>query len=109
MSQANLENPIFSTYGNDSDMGELVEMFVDEMPDRIEALLEVAQNNDWEKLRSLAHQLKGAGGSYGFGQLTQPAASLESACRENDTEDNIRQSLTDLVSICRRAQTGSPS
>ena len=108
MSQLNLAEPIFSTYGDDPDMGELVEMFVEEMPDRIESLLEVAHNNDWEKLRSLAHQLKGAGGSYGFGQLTQPAALLESACRENDTEDNIRQTLTELVTICRRAQSGAP-
>jgi len=99
---------IYSTYGGDPDLGELVEMFVDEMPDRVAALERAFGDGDLETLRRTAHQLKGAAGSYGFGQLTPWAAALEEAIRESQPEDAIEQALADLVALCGRVRAGEP-
>ena len=98
----------YSTLGSDPDLGELVEMFVDEMPNRVATLKQHGGNTDWEELRRSAHQIKGAAGSYGFGQVTPFAAKLEESCAEVRNEEAILQNLDALVSLCERLRAGSP-
>jgi len=43
--------PLYSTFGDDPDLGELVEMFVEEMPDRIDNLIRQFDDRNWEDLR----------------------------------------------------------
>lgn len=100
--------PLYSELGGDPDFGELVEMFVDEMPDRTEALRNAFDGNERETLRQLAHQLKGSSGSYGFDQLTPYAAKLESAIKEQSPEDEVEASLTELLQLCARVRAGAP-
>lgn len=109
MSDSNIEgNVLYSTLGDDPDFGELVSMFVDEMPDRI-ALLEASfQQANRDELRRAAHQMKGAAGSYGFQPLTELAARLENAVQDGKTEQEIVESLTELLSVCRKIRAGSP-
>ncbi|MDP6554248.1 MAG: Hpt domain-containing protein [Pirellulaceae bacterium] len=57
---------IHSPMASASVYGELVEMYVDEMPDRIAALERAFDSGDMEGLQRAAHQMKGAAGSYGF-------------------------------------------
>ena len=47
------------------------------------ALLE---EEDFDRIRSLAHNIKGTGGSYGFPELTHLAAVLESSARALDAQ-----------------------
>ncbi|NUQ64204.1 MAG: Hpt domain-containing protein [Pirellulales bacterium] len=95
--------PLYSTLANDPDLAELVVFFVDEMPGRIACLLEKLAQEDWDGLRRLAHQLKGAAGGYGFETITEAAADVESAIRESRPEDEIRRYLEELVELCSRA------
>jgi HPt (histidine-containing phosphotransfer) domain-containing protein len=67
----------YSTLGTDPDLHELVEEYVNEMPDRMAALGAAFKSGDLELLRRNAHQMKGAAGSYGFGQVTPYAAALD--------------------------------
>ena len=106
MSQAANVPDIYSTLAVDPDFGELVEMFVAEMPDRIDALATQARNRDWQQLARTAHQFKGAVGSYGFSAITPSAARLEHAARDGSQEELILASLHDLVEMCRRARPG---
>ena len=99
---------IYSSLGADPDLGELVEMFVQEMPDRVSALETQAQSRDWAQLTRTAHQLKGAAGSYGFHALTPLAARLEHSARAGQQEDQILASLADLLDLCRRVRAGAP-
>jgi len=101
--------PIYSALGGDEDLAEIVEMFVDEMPTRISALLGYLDNSDWEALRVTAHQLKGAAGSYGFTPISPCAATLEDSIREEASEERIQEAVEDLVAMCRRARAGTPS
>jgi HPt (histidine-containing phosphotransfer) domain-containing protein len=45
-----------------------------------------AQAGRREELQRLAHRLKGAGGSYGYPELTEAARGLEVAARAGDVE-----------------------
>ena len=53
--------PFFTPFlATDPDLGELVELFVQEIPDRISALETQGRSRDWQQLTRTAHQLKGA-------------------------------------------------
>ncbi|MHB8901168.1 MAG: Hpt domain-containing protein [Thermoguttaceae bacterium] len=100
---------LFSTLAEDPDLAEIVEMFVDEMPARIETILSCFQSEDWEGLKRASHQLKGAAGSYGFPSITPCAGVLEAAVRQTRPEDEIRSAVDELVSMCRNVRAGTPA
>lgn len=107
-------DPIRSEFADDPDMAELVELFVSELPHRIDAVGEAVQTRDLKALARLAHQLRGAAPSYGFAQLGQTAGGLEDAIRacapgSSDGSDPaqralelIRTQVDQLVDVCRR-------
>lgn len=105
----NDESPIYSSLANDEMMCELVEEFVGDMPLRIEALRQALVADDIDTVQRLAHQLKGAFGSYGFEQMTEPARRLEkSAAESRDQIDVIRQDVDALVGYCLRLTAAKP-
>ena len=53
-------DPIYSRLADDLDLRDIVEMFVEEMPGRVETLLNQLESADWDGLRRTTHQLKGA-------------------------------------------------
>ena len=99
---------LYSSLAGDPDLSGLVELYVDEMPDRIETLKETFESGDMELLRRTAHQLKGAAGSYGFDQLTPYAATLEASIRNDQPENEIRELLDVLVELCQKVRAGVP-
>ncbi len=104
----NQNTAIFSSLGTDPDFGELVEMFVDEMPYRVSVLRQAFDGGDMEALRRAAHQIRGAAGSYGFDQLTPVAAAVEDAVAHHGVEEEICRTLESLLSICRQVRAGAP-
>jgi HPt (histidine-containing phosphotransfer) domain-containing protein len=86
---------------NDPDLQTIVQIFVKEMPLRIQKLLDEYQAKDWEKLSYTAHQLKGAAGSYGFCEVSPVAAHLEQAAKFHTDENEILQILNELIRICQ--------
>jgi HPt (histidine-containing phosphotransfer) domain-containing protein len=99
--------PIYSTLGSDEDLGELVEMFVAEMPARLADMSQACAGQDWERLQRLAHQLKGSAGSYGFDDVTPLASRLEAAVRDRRGDDEIRLATHDLLELCSRLRAGA--
>lgn len=97
-----------SSLASDPDMAELVMMYVDEMPSRIESLGRLWNEHNLDELRRLAHQLKGASGGYGFEPVGEAAARLESELitgSKNQAEshaDRIRSAFESLLELCRR-------
>lgn len=96
--------PIYSQFGDDEDLGELVAMYVDEMPGRIQSLVDAYQASSRDDLARLAHQLKGASGSYGFTQISTAAARLETGIRQ---QQPIEAAFDEVIDLCRRAQAGT--
>jgi HPt (histidine-containing phosphotransfer) domain-containing protein len=92
-------DPIRSSYQDDPDMMEIVREFVSELPERAVALEECVESGDLAKLQTLAHQLKGAGGGYGFPQITEAAARLESDVKGGAEAGAIKDSLGLLIEV----------
>ena len=94
--------PIRSEYESDPDMLELVQEFAGELPDRAATLERLLAESQLEELQRLAHQLKGAGGGYGFPRITEVAASLEEAVKAG-AETGVLKASTDLLCETLRA------
>jgi HPt (histidine-containing phosphotransfer) domain-containing protein len=95
--------PIRSEFADDRDMIELVRSFVDEMDARIRAIEGAATEGDAERLATVAHQLKGAAGGYGFPVVSEVAWGLERALRhEGQDLADLRIQIDELLAVCRR-------
>jgi HPt (histidine-containing phosphotransfer) domain-containing protein len=105
----NKAEPLYSVLGGDPELAGIVELFVEEMPDRVETLIDRFDRCDWEGLRRAAHQLKGAAGSYGFEAISPLAGRLEDVLTAGAAPDEVRHALDDLVKLCGRASGGAPS
>lgn len=82
-----LHTPVRSQFADDPDFHELLHLFIESLNEQRADIRSVFENRQWDDLARIAHQLKGAGGGYGFPGLTEKAASLEvAACEENETE-----------------------
>ena len=96
--------PIYSTLATDRALADLVELFVDELPDRVSRLQQLFDANDRCELERAAHQLKGSAGSYGFDPLTPAAARLEHAASEDRACEEVATALQELVALCQRVR-----
>ena len=97
------QQPLYSDLSTDPDMLELVEMFVSELPDRVAAIEQAVQQSNLADLAKLSHQLKGAGGGYGFSSITEAAAVVEKQAKSETDINAVRASLSELLSLCNRA------
>ena len=64
----------------------------------LQALLEARSYSD---LQTLAHQLKGAGGGYGFAQITEVAGRLEQSLKSGSSETLTKECVAELCAILR--------
>ena len=96
--------PIRSIYEDDADMLEIVREFVAELPQRVADLEARFAEERFEELQTLAHQLKGAGGGYGFAQVTDAAANLEQALRDRAAPAALRDLCQVLCDTLRAAE-----
>ncbi len=95
--------PILSTFSDDPDMRELVEMFVAEVPNKVNAFETYASARNWPKLRQLSHQLKGSAGGYGFDAISPLALRLEIAV--TPSQPNVQEvdaCIQQIVEVLRR-------
>lgn len=95
--------PIFSSFADDADMIELIGLFVDEMPARVETLQNALRDRHWDRLRTLAHQLKGAAPGYGFDAIGRAAGEVERVVAQHADGEAVARALDELLAVCRRA------
>ncbi len=97
---------IESTLPTDDPMfREIVEDFIVRLGEQLETMQRVWQANDLVELALLAHWLKGAGGTAGYGVFTAPATKLEELIKEEDQEQ-IESVITDIVKLAGRIVVG---
>jgi PAS domain S-box-containing protein len=96
---------IRSQFAGDPDMADVIEEFVARLPGTMAAMAESLERSGHEDLRRLAHQLKGAGGGYGYPSLTEQARRLEDATRTADVEAE-RRALHELMALARSVIVG---
>ncbi|MEY4832171.1 MAG: hypothetical protein RL527_384 [Planctomycetota bacterium] len=95
------DGPITSEFADDPDMAILIDEFVASLPMRASTILERIDGGLIDQARALAHQLKGAGGGYGFPQVTAAARAVELAIREKRLDD-AHTAAQALVALCTR-------
>lgn len=98
---------VYSVYGNDPNLAELVAIFVHELPQRVETLRAHAEVGDWESAARVAHQLNECGSSYGFAKLSTLAARLEHCCMGQQRTGEILKALDRLAEHCEQVRPGT--
>ncbi|MEZ6319242.1 MAG: Hpt domain-containing protein [Phycisphaerales bacterium] len=95
-----------SRFADDPEMGELVELFLTELPERARAIRAAAYIADREGIGRLAHKLKGAAGGYGFPTIGEAAARLELLAGRTRSIEITTEEVRDLIDLCQRASGG---
>jgi HPt (histidine-containing phosphotransfer) domain-containing protein len=93
--------PLRSVYEDDPNMAEIVREFASELGERVEALETCLGSGDYDQLRTLAHQLKGAGGGYGYPLITESCAALEQALKDGLDEGVIKERTAHACEVLR--------
>jgi CheY-like chemotaxis protein len=73
-----------SIFYDDPEMKDLINEFTRRLPDTIRVMSEALASRQFDELKRLAHQLRGAGGGYGYPSLTEKAGKLEKAITADD-------------------------
>ena len=98
-------NAIFSTMKDDPDYDEIIESFVLALPDRLQEIEEAISRGAFVELKRFAHQLKGAGGSFGFSILSEWSEKIEKNASLGNVEQ-LSDNLSKLLKICEQMTNG---
>ena len=96
------DGPLVSRFAGDPMLGELVEAFVEAIPERVRDLQAALEASDLDRLAVLTHQLKGSAGTHGFEPLSVAAKRLEQDAKADAGFDNLQRSMDDLAALCGR-------
>jgi HPt (histidine-containing phosphotransfer) domain-containing protein len=101
------ENRLVSELADDPDLGAIIPEFLAGLAARREELQTAVAAGDRARLRTLAHQLKGAAGGFGYPTMGEAAAALETATKNPDTPalqvTGRAHDLRRLIDAARRA------
>lgn len=93
---------VISSLASESDMAELIDMFVDELPSRLHAFEQAIESQNWESIRTISHQLKGAAPGYGFESVGKAAGAVEHLILHSGEVAEIEAAIGVLLEICSR-------
>jgi HPt (histidine-containing phosphotransfer) domain-containing protein len=99
--------PLLSDFSSDPEMCELVDLFVNDMPQRVTALQASWDAGNARDVQRMAHQIRGAAGGYGFPSVSRHAAQLEDAIKAMDASTSaslagLQRQFDDLISLLQR-------
>jgi HPt (histidine-containing phosphotransfer) domain-containing protein len=90
-----------SAMADDPEMTQLIEEYIAGLPVEVGKMLGLLEASKIEDLRRTVHQLKGSGGGYGFGQITELATRAELIIKQKGDIDHIRQDVDSLIEYIR--------
>ena len=98
------QGPLRSSFSDDPEMRALVESFVAELPERVDAVAQALSDQQPDELARLAHELRGAGAGHGFNAIRDAAHVLEGAAQQAEIDlDDMRRAVEELAACCSRA------
>jgi HPt (histidine-containing phosphotransfer) domain-containing protein len=71
----------------DIDLEDLIPGFLENRRKDIDSLREALAAGDSEKLRTIGHNLKGVGGGYGFDEISNVGAEIETNAKSGNLDD----------------------
>jgi CheY-like chemotaxis protein len=94
--------PLCSSLANDARVAKVLDRFISRLPERVAQIQGLLDGGDLENLRKAVHNLKGAGSGYGFAPLSEQSARAEDALRAQQSLDQVRQEVDQLLQLIRR-------
>ncbi len=85
----------------DPEIKEIIPMFLENRRKDVEAIGEALKKKNLEAVRRLGHQMKGAGGGYGFDGISKIGADLEVCAMQADAK-GAQKALRELEDYLRR-------
>lgn len=101
---------IRSEIAQEPKLQKLLEKFIERLPGRIATIQSLMQENNLDGLRQAIHQLKGAGGGYGFPQITDRATQAEEQIKSAHRDiEAIKKQVEALVATVRSVEGYDPA
>jgi HPt (histidine-containing phosphotransfer) domain-containing protein len=98
---ASVEPPLVSRLANNPRFSSIIERFAGRLSERLDAMAEARSQRNFDEIASLAHWLKGAGGTVGFDEFTEPAAQLEQFAKAKNAHQ-IEETIVELRRLADR-------
>lgn len=94
---------IASFLADDPSYHKMIDMFVNNLPKRLEEMQEALDEGNLQDLALKIHALKGLGSFAGFPIYTEKAEVLEQAIMDNQV-DKVREQLDEMVRLCLKTK-----
>lgn len=94
---------ITSFLADDPSYHKMIDMFVNNLPKRLEEMQEALDEGNLQDLAFKIHALKGLGSFAGFPVYTEKARVLERAVMDNEV-NKVREQLDEMVRLCLRTK-----
>ncbi len=72
---------------DDDEWAEMQEMYINHTSKELKNIKENLDSAAFDSLRTFGHNIKGSGGMYGFNEITNKGAAIESAAMNENLED----------------------
>lgn len=97
-------SPLTSSFAHDDEMAGLVEAFVDQVQERIDALRDAFEIGEDRTVHALLSEIRGGGSGCGFPEIAACAAEMQHTLEAGEAESSaLSERLEELVDLCRRA------
>ena len=93
-----------SEFAEDPGMRDLVVEFVGRLPGQIARIQQLLDEQNLQELGRAVHQLKGAGGGYGFPKITEMALKAETEVKAGAALETITARVNEFVELVRKVE-----
>lgn len=85
---------------DDDEWAEMQEMYINHTFKELKAIRENINSTTFDSLRTFGHNIKGSGGMYGFNEITEMGATIESAAKDENM-DQIKSNFDKLETFLK--------
>jgi len=85
---------------DDDEWAEMQEMYINHTFKELKSIRENIQSTTFDSLRTFGHNIKGSGGMYGFNEITEMGAIIESAAKDENM-DQIKSNFDKLETFLK--------
>ncbi len=87
----------------DSDIEDLIPGFLENRQEDVKSIYDALEKEDYETIRILGHSMKGAGGGYGFEEITDIGRSIEESA-EGKNQEEVKKWVINLSNYLDRVE-----
>ena len=85
----------------DPDLEDLIPMFLENRRRDIDDIKRLLREGNMGEIRRLGHSMKGSGGGYGFGEISEIGRDMEEAAKDGNMEEieKLNNRLAEYLSV----------